>query len=108
MGLNGHIENFIWIHGVGGDRLPAVFYALFSNAIFRLFSVHERPNVFSQTPINSKRPPHITGSLVNSVSLGWVGGHNEHAPVRVRDAVIDFVDLCLMRSRIADQGVGFP
>ena len=94
--------------GLGGERLPTVSYARFSNDLFwRLFSIHERPNVFSQTPINSKRPPHITGSLVNSVSLGWVGGHNEHAPVRVRDAVIDFVDLCLMRSRIADQGVGF-
>ena len=70
----------------------------------RLFSVHQRPNVFSQTP--GRRRPHITGLRVNSVTLGWVGAPNERAPLRVHDAIAVFADRCLTRTRIADQGLG--
>ena len=48
---------------------------------------------------------HISPVVLWTLSLGWVGAPNEHATFRVRDAVIDFVDQCLTRSRIADQGV---
>ena len=41
-------------------------YALFSNVLFgRLFSTPERPFRLSQTP--SRRPPHVTGRLLNTV-----------------------------------------
>ena len=71
---------------VRGERLPAAFYALVPNLkkgvlfchrrvieIFcRLFSTHQPPNVFYQTP--GRRPPHITGRHVNTaVILLWGG-----------------------------------
>ena len=59
---------------------------------------------FSQTP--GRRPPHITGLRVNSVTLGWVGAPNERAPFRFHDAIAFFADRCLTRTRIADQGLG--
>ena len=60
--------------------------------------------MFSQTL--GRRPTHITGRRVNTVSLGWVGATNERAPFRVHDAVIGFDDQYLTRFQIADQGVG--
>ena len=59
---------------------------------------------FSQTP--GRRPPYITGLRVNSVTLGWVGAPNEHAPLRVHDAIAVFAARCLTRTRIVDQGLG--
>ena len=59
---------------------------------------------FSQTP--DRRPPHITGRHGNIVSLGWVGPLNKRAPFRVYDAVLGFIDQCLTRTRMADQGAG--
>ena len=70
----------------------------------RLFSIHERPNVFfSQMP--GRHPPHITGRRANTVSLGWVRAPSDRAPFRVHDEVIALVDQCLTRSRMAGQGV---
>ena len=54
---------------------------------------------FSQTP--GRRPPHITGLRVNSVTLPWVRAPNERAPFRVHDAIASFADRCLTRTRIA-------
>ena len=69
-----------------------------------LFSVHQRSNVFSQTP--GRRPPHITGLRVNSVTrVGWDGAPNERALFRFHDAIAVFADRCLTRTRIADQGL---
>ena len=48
-------------------------------------SVYQRPNIFSQTP--GRRPAHITGYSVNSVTLGRIGAPNERAPFRFRDAI---------------------
>ena len=59
---------------------------------------------FSQTP--GRRPPHITGLRVNSVTLGWVGALNERALFRYHDPIAVFADRCLTRTRIADQGLG--
>ena len=70
----------------------------------QLFSVHQRSNVFSQTP--GRRPLYITGFLVNSVTLGWVRAPNERAPLRVHDAIAVFAARCLTRTRIADLGSG--
>ena len=67
----------------------------------RLFSLHSRPNVFSQTP--GRCPPHITGLRTNSVTLGWAGAPNERALCRFHDAIAVFSDRCLRRPRIADQ-----
>ena len=59
---------------------------------------------FSQTP--GRRPPYITGLRVNSVTLGRVGAPNEHAQLRVHDAIAVFAARYLTRTRIADQGGG--
>ena len=66
-------------------------YALFSNvSLCRMFSIHELPNDLFQT--SSGRPPHIIGRLANTVSLWRVQAPNDHAPFRVHDAFINFVD----------------
>ena len=46
--------------------------------------------MFSQTL--GRRPPHITGRRVNTVSLRWVGSPKERASFRVHDVVIGFVE----------------
>ena len=43
-----------------------------------------------QTP--GRRPPPITGRVVNTVTKGWVGAPNERATFRFRDAVVGLVD----------------
>ena len=58
----------------------------------------------SQT--SSRRPPHIIGRRVTSVTLGWVGAPIERALLRFRDAIAVFADRCLTRIRMADQGLG--
>ena len=50
-----------------------------------------------QTPC--RRPPHITGRVVNTVTKWWVGALNERAPFRFHDAVVGFVEQCLWRTR---------
>ena len=39
---------------------------------------------------HSRRPPHITGRVVNTVTRGWVGAPNERIPFRFHDAVVGF------------------
>ena len=105
MNIDNDLQNVVGIHVLGGERLPAMSYALCPNLKkCHLFSIHQRPNVFSQTP--GRCPPHITGFRVNSVTLGWVGAPNERAPLRVHDAITVFAAPCLTRTRIADQGLG--
>ena len=55
---------------------------------------------------SGRRPPHITGLCVNSVTLEWVGAPNERAPFRFHDAIADFADRCLTRTWIADRRPG--
>ena len=62
-----------------------------------LFSIHQRPNVVHQTL--GRRPPRITGRVVNIATRGWVGAPNERAPFRFHDAVVGFVDRCLSKTR---------
>ena len=59
----------------------------------RLFSTHPWKMFLYQTP--GRRPPFITGRVVNTVTRGWVGAPNERAPFRIHDAVVGFVDRCL-------------
>ena len=108
----------MWIHGLGGERLLVMPYALCPNpkSAYFLPSKMDRDffvicflytsgqMFFSQTP--GRRPPYITGLRVNSVTLGWVGAPNERAPLRVHDAIAVFAARCLTRTRIADQGLG--
>ena len=82
--------------------------------IFRhLFSIRQRPNVFflrclaGARQMPGRRPPHITGLHVSTVTLGWVGAPNERSPFRFHDAIADFPDRCLTRTRIADRRPGF-
>ena len=72
--------------------------------VCRLFLFTSGQMFFSQTP--GRRPPHITGLRVNSVTLGWVGAPNERAPSRFHDTMAVFTDRCLTRTRIAAQGLG--
>ena len=42
--IDHHLENSMWIHGVGGERLPAVSYALWSTCNF---AIGEGPSFFA-------------------------------------------------------------
>ena len=84
-------QNSMWIRGLGGERLPAMSYALCPSLkkclIFAIgaesrflvvcFLYTSGQMFFSQTP--GRCPPHITGLCVNSVTLGWAGAPNERA-----------------------------
>ena len=50
-----------------------------------------------QTP--GRRPPPITGRVVNTVTRGWVGAPYGRALFRFHGAVVGFVDRCLSRTR---------
>ena len=111
MNIDNHLENRMWFDGVGGERLP------FAQTCKNLHFCHQRDREFLSSVYRTRaakcfsqtlgrRPPHITGRRVNTVSLGWVGATNERAPFRVHDAVIGFDDQYLTRFQIADQGVG--
>ena len=60
--------------------------------------LHTRRQMFLyQTP--GRRPPRITGRVVNTVTRGWVGAPRERAPFRIHDADLVFVHQCLSRTR---------
>ena len=46
-----------------------------------------------------RRPPHITGRRVTTVTRGWVGAPNEGASFGFHNAVVVFVDRCLSMTR---------
>ena len=105
------LEDIRWIRGLGGEKLPAASNALLSNLKKGLFfAIAEGSRIFVacflhssdqmcmyQTP--GRRPPHITGGLVNTVTRGWVGAPNERTPFRFHGTVVGFVDRCLPRTR---------
>ena len=107
--MDGDLQNFMCIHGLGGERFVVMSYALYpypKNAYFFVICcLYTRSQMFfSQTP--GRRPPYITGLRETSETLGWVGAPNERAPLRVHDAIAVFFARCLTRTRIADQGLG--
>ena len=66
--------------------------------IFVVCFLHTSRQMFLyQTP--GRRPPRITGRVVTTVTRGWIGAPDEHAPFKFHDAVVGFVDRCLSRTR---------
>ena len=105
------LEDIRWIRGLGGEKLPAASNALLpnlTNGLFFAIGVGSRifvacflhssaPMCLYQTP--GRRPPRVTGRVVNTVTRGWVGSPNERTPFRFHGAVVGFVDRCLMKTR---------
>ena len=109
MNVDDGLEDIRWIRGLGGDRLPAVSYALLPNLKKGLFfAIGEGSIIFVvcflhsstqmclyQTP--GRRPPlvRITGRVVNTVTRGWVGAHNERAPLYfMTQSLVLSIDVC--------------
>ena len=46
-----------------------------------------------------RRPPRVTGRVVNAVTWRWVGAPYERTSFRICDAVVTFFDRCLSRTR---------
>ena len=109
--VDGGLEDIRWISGLGGDKLSPVFYALLPNLKKRSIFCHQRGiKIFFTCFLHSstrmcfyqtsgRRPPRITGRLVNTVIRGWVGAPNERAPFIFHSAVVIFVDRCLSKTR---------
>ena len=113
MNVDDNLEDIRWIRGLGGERLPAASYALLPNLkkknsilamregsrFFSFYFLHISAQMcFYQTP--GRRPTRITGRVVNTATRGWVGAPNDHAPFRLHDAIVGFVDRCVSRTRI--------
>ena len=110
MNVDDGLECIRWVRGLGSEKLPAAFHALLPNLKKGLFfTIGEGSRFFAacflhmsaqmflyQTP--DRRPPHITGSVVNTVARGWVGAPNERTWVRFHDAVVGVVDRYLSRT----------
>ena len=111
MNVDDGLEDIRWGRRLGGERSPTASYALLPNLKNGLFfAIGEGSRFFIvcflhtscqtflyQTP--GRRPPHITGRFVNTVTRGSVGAPNESAPFRFHGAVVGFVDRCLSRTR---------
>ena len=111
MTVDGGLEDIGWIRGLRGENWPAASFALLPSLKKGLFlaigegsgncvSCFLRSGAqlsLHQTP--GRRPPRITGRLVNTVTRGWVGAPNERAPFRFHGAVVGFVDRYLSRTR---------
>ena len=111
MNVDDGLEDIRWIRGLGSEKLPAASYALLPNLKKGLFfAIGEGSRNFVDCFLHSsaqmclyqtpgRRPPPITGRLVNTVTRGWVGAPNERAPFRFHGAVVGFVHRCLSRTR---------
>ena len=97
------LEDIRWIRGLGGEMLPAAFYALLPNLKRPIFAIGEGSRNFVacflhssvqmclyQTP--GRRPPPVTGHFVITVTRGWVGAPNDCAPFRFHGDVVGFVN----------------
>ena len=89
-------------HGVLRSTLnpeKGLFFAVGEELrMFVVCFLQTREQIFLyQTP--GQRPPRITGRVVNTVTRRWVGAPNERTLFRIHDAVVDFVDLFLSRTR---------
>ena len=110
MNVDDGLEDIRWIRGLRGERLRTASYALLPNLekslLFALGEgyitlvvcfVHTSGQMsMYQTP--GRRPPLVTGRVVNTATRGWVGAPNECAPFRFHDAVFRFDDRCLSRA----------
>ena len=98
------LEAIRWIHGLGGESLPAASNGILPNVTKNLvFAIRDGWSIFvscfahtsgqlfvHHTP--GQLLPHDTGHGVKTVTLGWVGAPNERALFRIHDAVVGFVD----------------
>ena len=66
--------------------------------IFVVCFLYTSGQVFSYQTL-SRRPPRITGRVVNTGTRGWVGATNERGLFRFRGAVVGVVDRCQSRTR---------
>ena len=75
-----------------------------------VFAIGERSRIFVVcfvdtigqmflTQMPDRRPPRITGRVVNTVVREWVGAPNERAPFSFHDSAAGFVDRCLSGTR---------
>ena len=111
MSVGDSAEEFVSIRALGRERLLVLSCGLPSHRLkilfvaswetiesFRLSYVHtSRQMCFKQKP--DGRPPQITGHRVSAVHQGEVGAPNELATSRVHDAVVDFVERSVWRTR---------
>ena len=66
--------------------------------IFIVCFLHTSGQMFLyQTP--RRRPPRVTGRIVNTVTRGRIGAPNDRAQFTIHDAVVGFVDRCLSSTR---------
>ena len=109
MSVGDNAEEFISIHALGRERLLVLSCGLASHPLKILFfarwetieflsqfSAHQPPNVL-QKP--DRRTPQIAGRRVSALHQGGVGAPNELATFRVHDAVVDFVERSVWRTR---------
>ena len=111
MNVDGGLDDIRWILGLGGEKLPAVSYALLPNLTKGLYFSIGKGSIFFvvcflhtsgqmflyQTP--RRRPPRVTGRIVNTVTRGRIGAPNDRAQFTIHDAVVGFVDRCLSSTR---------
>ena len=112
MSVGDSAEEFILIHALRRERLLVLSCGLPSKKIrskfcfspvgrrrefLSEFFTHQPPNVFLQKP--DRRPPQITGRRVSAVHQGGVEAPNELATLSVHDAVVDFVERSVLRTR---------
>ena len=105
MNVDGGLEDIRCIRSLGGEMMPAAFYALlkrYTRYVYIYTAIGEGWSIFvvcftrgqmisNQTP--GRRPPRIT------VTGGWVGAPNERAPFTIYDVLDVFVGGCLSRTR---------
>ena len=107
MNVDDGLEDIRCIRGLGREKLTAASYALLPNLkkspffaigegsrFFVACFLHTRGQMFLYQT-SGRRPPRITGRVVNTVTRGWVGAPDERAPFRIHDAVVGFDDRCL-------------
>ena len=111
MSVGDSAQEFISIHALRRERLlvlscgrrlhplEILFFARWETIESFCLSVLQtsRQMCFIQKP--DRRTPQITGRRVSAVHQGGVGAPNELATFRVHDAVVDFVERSVWRTR---------
>ena len=111
MSVGDSAEEFISIHALGRERLLVLSCGLLSHPPKILFFARwetiesfclnflhtSRQMCHQQKP--DRRPPQIAGRRVSAVHQGGVGAPNELATFRVHDAVVNFVEQSVWRTR---------
>ena len=104
-------EDFMLIHDLGRERLPALSFGLPPNLLLFFLPVRGWPKVLVpdvytlpaailfvlQKP--GRRPPHITDRSVSAVRRRWVGAINDLATSKFHDAVDEFFERSLWSTR---------